>query len=66
MLIILFIVVVPIVYASSPFVIGEEKAGGYQYTVIKEQNSFTWKIGHQDNIFTGCEVLLFDAIQILI
>ncbi|MDM5326965.1 hypothetical protein [Neobacillus sp. CF12] len=42
MFILLFIVVVPIVFASSPFVIGEEKAGGYQYTVIKEQNTFTW------------------------
>ncbi|MCM3094352.1 MULTISPECIES: geobacillin-26 family protein [unclassified Cytobacillus] len=55
MLILLFIVVVPIVFASSPFVIGEEKAGGYQYTVIKEQNSFTWKIGHQGNISTIVE-----------
>lgn len=55
MFIILFIVVVPIVFASSPLVIGEEKAGGYQYTVIKEQNTFTWKIGHQDNISTVVE-----------
>lgn len=55
MLIILFIVVVPIVFSSSPFVIGEEKAGGYQYTVIKEQNTSTWKIGHQDNISTVVE-----------
>lgn len=55
MLFILFIVVAPIVIASSPFVIGEEKAGGYQYTVIKDQNSFTWKIGHQGNIFTIVE-----------
>lgn len=55
MFIILFIVVVPIVFANSPFVIGEEKAGGYQYTVIKEQNTFTWEIGYQDNISTVVE-----------
>jgi len=55
MFFILIIVVVPIVFASSPFVIGEEKAGGYEYTVIKEQNTFTWKIGHQDNISTLVE-----------
>lgn len=55
MFVILFIVVVPIVFANSPFVIGEEKAGGYQYTVIKEQNTFTWKIGHQDKISTVVE-----------
>lgn len=53
--IILFIGIVPIVYASSPFVIGEEEAGGYQYTVIKEQNTFTWKVGHQGNISTIVE-----------
>lgn len=52
MLSIIFTVVVPIVFASSPFVIGEEKAGGYQYTVIKEQNTFTWKIGYQYNLYT--------------
>ena len=55
MFILLFIVVVPIVFASSPFVIGEEKAGGYQYTVIKEQNTFTWKIGDRDNTSTFVE-----------
>jgi hypothetical protein len=55
MFILLFIVVVPIVFASSPFIIGEEKAGGYQYTVIKEQNTFTWKIGDRDNISTVVE-----------
>jgi hypothetical protein len=55
MFILLFIVVVPIVFASSPFVIGVEKAGGYQYTVIKEQNTFTWKIGDRDNISTVVE-----------
>ena len=44
MFLILFIVVVPIVFANSPFVIGEEKAGGYQYTVIKEQNTFLGKL----------------------
>lgn len=41
--------------ATSPFVISEEKAGGYQYTVIKEQDTFTWKIGHQENISTIIE-----------
>jgi hypothetical protein len=55
MFIILFIVVVPIVFANSPFVIGEKKAGGYQYTVIKEQNTFIWKIGHQDNVSSVVE-----------
>lgn len=55
MFIILFVVVVPNILASSPFVIGEEKAGGYQYTVIKEQNISIWKIGHQDNISTVVE-----------
>ncbi|KUP07169.1 hypothetical protein Q75_06485 [Bacillus coahuilensis p1.1.43] len=55
MLIIHFIVVVPIVFASSPFVIGEQKARDYQYTVLKENNSFTWIIGHQDNIVTIVE-----------
>ncbi len=52
MFFILFIVIVPIVFASLPFVIGEEKAGGYQYTVVKEQNTFTWEIGFQDNLYT--------------
>ena len=46
MFIILFMVVVPIVFANSQFVIGEAKAGGYQYTVIKEQNISTWEIGY--------------------
>ena len=48
-------VVVPIVFANSQFVIGEEKAGGYQYIVIKEQNISTWEIGYQDNISTVVE-----------
>ncbi|MDC2867908.1 hypothetical protein [Bacillus sp. BP-3] len=40
------------VSASSPLVISKEKAGGYQYTMINEQNNFTWKIGHRDSLFT--------------
>ena len=52
MIIVFSILVVPNVFASSPFVISEEKAGGYQYTVIKEKNTFTWIIGCQDTIFT--------------
>lgn len=55
MFIILFMVVVPIVFANSQFVIGEAKAGGYQYTVIKEQDISTWEIGYQDNISTVVE-----------
>lgn len=41
---------VPNSFASSPFVISEEKAGGYQYKVIKEQETFTWEIGHKDKL----------------
>ncbi|WP_198508060.1 geobacillin-26 family protein [Bacillus sp. FJAT-42315] len=41
--------------ATSPFVIGEEKAGGYKYIVIKEQDTFTWEIGHQEKISTIIE-----------
>lgn len=48
--ILFFIVVVQNVAASSPFVIAEKRAAGYQYTVIKEQNTYTWKIGYQGNI----------------
>jgi hypothetical protein len=48
---VLFIIGIPNVFASSSVVISEGKAGGYQYTVIKEQNNFSWKIGHQENIF---------------
>lgn len=47
-----FIFLVANVSASSPFVIGKEKAGSYQYTVIKEENNFTWKIGHRDKVTT--------------
>ncbi|WP_163102792.1 hypothetical protein [Peribacillus alkalitolerans] len=54
-IILCYIVVAPFVSAFSPFVIGERKAVGYQYTVIKEQNTFTWKIGYQDNISTIAE-----------
>ncbi|MFJ8356083.1 hypothetical protein [Bacillus paramycoides] len=50
--IIFFTFLVSNVFASSPFVIDKEKAGGYQYTVIKGQNNFTWKIGHRDNLST--------------
>jgi hypothetical protein len=43
---------VPHMFASAPFVIASEKAGGYQYSVIKEynDNTFLWKIDHQDNL----------------
>jgi hypothetical protein len=37
-------------FANGPFVIASEKAGAYQYSVIKEENTFIWKIGHQDNL----------------
>lgn len=47
-----FIFLVAKVSASSPFVIGKEKAGSYQYTVVKEENNFTWKISHRDNLST--------------
>ncbi|WP_242220089.1 hypothetical protein [Bacillus cereus group sp. BfR-BA-01380] len=40
------------VSANSPFVIDKEKAGGYQYTVIREQDNFTWKSGYRDNLST--------------
>ncbi|MHA7136549.1 geobacillin-26 family protein [Rossellomorea arthrocnemi] len=40
------------IYAAAPFVIGEGDAGGYQYTVIKGENEFTWKIGYQDHEVT--------------
>ncbi|OZI13661.1 hypothetical protein CEW92_00010 [Bacillaceae bacterium SAS-127] len=50
-----FIAIVSSVSATSPFVIGEGKAGGYQYTIIKEQDTFTWKIGHQEKISTIIE-----------
>lgn len=50
-----FIVFTPIVFANSPTVIGEDKAGGYQYKVIKDQDTFTWQIGHQDNTYTVIE-----------
>jgi hypothetical protein len=37
-------------FANGPFVIASEKAGGYQYSIIKEENTFIWKIGHQENL----------------
>ncbi|MEL3971087.1 hypothetical protein AAEO50_02250 [Rossellomorea oryzaecorticis] len=50
----MFLILFPIgasnVSAGSSFVIGEEKAGGYQYTVIKEESTFIWRIGHGDNM----------------
>lgn len=52
MIIIFFAFLVSNVYASSPLVIDKEKAGGYQYTMIKEQTNFTWKIGYRDNLVT--------------
>jgi hypothetical protein len=55
----------------APFVIGEEKAGCFQYTVIKEQNISTWKIDHQGNEYTVVEnqdlrILLWDNMLNLI
>ena len=43
-------IVVPNVLASSSIVISGEKAGGYEYTITKEKNKYTWKIGHEENI----------------
>lgn len=40
------------IFAVAPFVIGEGEAGGYQYTIIKGENAFTWKIGYQDRMVT--------------
>lgn len=40
------------IYASSPLVIGEGEAGGYQYTIVKGENALTWKIGYQDQEVT--------------
>ena len=31
-------------------IIGEGKAIGYEYTVLKEQNAFSWKIGYKGDI----------------
>ncbi len=45
-----FVLFIPTTFASTSFIIGEAKAGGYQYTVKKDQNTITWKIGHQDNL----------------
>ncbi len=47
---IFFIVLIPIVSAKSPLVIDEGKARGYHYTVIKEQNEFTWEVGYHNEI----------------
>lgn len=52
MVITFFTFLVANVSASSPFVIDKEKAGGYQYTVIREGDNFTWKIGYRDNLST--------------
>ena len=48
--IIISTVLIPIVFAQSPLVIDEGKARGYHYTVIKEQNEFTWEVGYHDEI----------------
>lgn len=40
------------IYAAAPFVIGEGDSGDYQYTVIKGENTFTWKIGYQGHLVT--------------
>lgn len=50
MVFISFIMIAPTVIASSAFVIAEEKARGYQYTVLKEQDMNTWEIGFRDNL----------------
>ncbi len=49
-MLVIFTVVIPIASAESPFVIDEGKARGYHYTVIKEQNEFTWEVGYHDEI----------------
>lgn len=49
---IFILLVVPNVFSNSTNVISEDKAGDYQYAEIKEQNTFTWKIGYQENIST--------------
>jgi hypothetical protein len=36
--------------AAPPFVIGEEEAGGYKYTVIKGKDGLIWKIGYQNHL----------------
>jgi hypothetical protein len=40
------------IYAAAPFVMGEGKAGGYQYTVLKGEDGLIWKIGYQDHLVT--------------
>jgi hypothetical protein len=37
-------------FANGTFIIASEKAGGYQYSMMKEENTFIWKIGHQENL----------------
>ncbi|MFA9557615.1 geobacillin-26 family protein [Evansella sp. AB-rgal1] len=44
----LLIVAVPIVTTGETLVIDEGKAWGYHYSVTKDQDTFTWEIGHQD------------------
>ncbi|MEG9294925.1 geobacillin-26 family protein [Mangrovibacillus sp. Mu-81] len=50
MFFIFFLMYVSMISADSPFVIGEEQAGGYQYKVIKDELTFFWSIGHQDSL----------------
>ncbi|WP_175991459.1 hypothetical protein [Bacillus sp. Marseille-Q1617] len=45
--IVLIMVLVPHSAAGKESVIASQKAGGYQYTVIKEENTYTWKIAHR-------------------
>jgi hypothetical protein len=40
--------ILPNTFASN--VISSQKAGGYQYSVIKDNNTFTWTVGHQGNL----------------
>jgi hypothetical protein len=35
---------------SASNVISSQKAGGYQYSVLKDNNTFTWTVGHQGNL----------------
>lgn len=31
-------------------IIGDEQSLGYEYTVLKEQNKFSWKVGYKGDI----------------
>jgi hypothetical protein len=44
------VLLMPKTFAAAPFVVASQKAGGYQYSVIKDNNSFTWSVGHQDHL----------------